>query len=210
MNLIFDYLIDPYRGYGTVDILLEALAVVMGLLSVWYAKRDHIAVYPTGMLSTALYVYLLFQANLLGDMLINAYFFSMSIYGWYFWEKREGGTLVNSISTLDKKEIRWSFVLFLGAAFFVLIVYQLFDKWTDWTAPIDAFTTALFFVAMWLMARRKIAHWIFWIIGNVISVPLYLYKGLGLTSLQYFIFTLIAIFGYIQWKKSYNNSKQAA
>ena len=91
MNPIFDYLIDPYRGYGTVDILLEALAVVMGLLSVWYAKRDHIAVYPTGMLSTALYVYLLFQANLLGDMMINAYFFSMSIYGWYFWGQREGG-----------------------------------------------------------------------------------------------------------------------
>ena len=210
MNPIFDYLIDPYSGYGTVDILLEALAVVMGLLSVWYAKRDHIAVYPTGMLSTALYVYLLFQANLLGDMMINAYFFSMSIYGWYFWGQREGGTRVNRISTLDKKEIRGSVVLFLAAAFFVLIVYQLFDKWTDWTAPIDAFTTALFFVAMWLMARRKIAHWIFWIIGNVISVPLYLYKGLGLTSLQYFIFTLIAIFGYIEWKKSYNNSKQAA
>ena len=210
MNPIFDYLIDPYSGYGTVDILLEALAVVMGLLSVWYAKRDHIAVYPTGMLSTALYVYLLFQANLLGDMIINAYFFSMSIYGWYFWGQREGGTRVNRISTLDKKEIRGSVVLFLAAAFFVLIVYQLFDKWTDWTAPIDAFTTALFFVAMWLMARRKIAHWVFWIIGDLISVPLYLYKGLGLTSLQYFIFTLIAIFGYIQWKKSYNNAKQAA
>jgi len=210
MNPIFDYLIDPYSGYGTVDILLEALAVVMGLLSVWYAKRDHIAVYPTGMLSTALYVYLLFQANLLGDMMINAYFFSMSIYGWYFWGQREGGTRVNRISTLDKKEIRGSVVLFLAAAFFVLIVYQLFDKWTDWTAPIDAFTTALFFVAMWLMARRKIAHWVFWIIGDLISVPLYLYKGLGLTSLQYFIFTLIAIFGYIQWKKSYNNTKQAA
>ena len=210
MNPIFDYLIDPYSGYGTVDILLEALAVVMGLLSVWYAKRDHIAVYPTGMLSTALYVYLLFQANLLGDMMINAYFFSMSIYGWYFWGQREGGTRVNRISTLDKKEIRGSVVLFLAAAFFVLIVYQLFDKWTDWTAPMDAFTTALFFVAMWLMARRKIAHWVFWIIGDLISVPLYLYKGLGLTSLQYFIFTLIAIFGYIQWKKSYNNAKQAA
>jgi len=210
MNPIFDYLIDPYSGYGTLDILLEALAVVMGLLSVWYAKRDHIAVYPTGMLSTALYVYLLFQANLLGDMMINAYFFSMSIYGWYFWGQREGGTRVNRISTLDKKEIRGSVVLFLAAAFFVLIVYQLFDKWTDWTAPIDAFTTALFFVAMWLMARRKIAHWVFWIIGDLISVPLYLYKGLGLTSLQYFIFTLIAIFGYIQWKKSYNNTKQAA
>ena len=210
MNPIFDYLIDPYSGYGTLDILLEALAVVMGLLSVWYAKRDHIAVYPTGMLSTALYVYLLFQANLLGDMMINAYFFSMSIYGWYFWGQREGGTRVNRISTLDKKEIRGSVVLFLAAAFFVLIVYQLFDKWTDCTAPMDAFTTALFFVAMWLMARRKIAHWVFWIIGDLISVPLYLYKGLGLTSLQYFIFTLIAIFGYIQWKKSYNNTKQAA
>ena len=85
-----------------------------------------------------------------------------------------------------------------------------FDKWTDWTAPVDSFTTALFFVGMWLMARRKIEHWIFWIVGDVISVPLYLYKGLGLTSIQYLIFTFIAILGYIQWKKAYNKELQTA
>ena len=89
-------------------------------------------------------------------------------------------------------------------------IYLHFDKWNDWTAPVDSFTTAIFFVGMWLMARKKIEHWIFWIIGDIISIPLYLYKGMGLTSIQYIIFTIIAIFGYLEWKKSYNNSKQIA
>jgi nicotinamide mononucleotide transporter len=78
-------------------------------------------------------------------------------------------------------------------------------KWNSWTAPIDTFTTALFFVGMWLMARRKIEHWVCWIIGDLISIPLYLYKGLALTSFQYLIFTLISILGYLEWKKAYNN-----
>jgi nicotinamide mononucleotide transporter len=193
-----------------LDIVLEAVAVLLGLLSVWFAKRDHIAVYPSGMLSTGIFVYILFQANLLGDMLINAYFFVMSIYGWYFWIQKEGNQVLNPIAKMNSKEFKWAIVLFFGAVLFVIGIYLFFDKWTDWTAPVDTFTTALFFVGMWLMARRKIEHWIFWIVGDVISVPLYLYKGLGLTSIQYLIFTLIAILGYIQWKKAYNKELQTA
>ena len=198
MNPIFDFLVEPYQNYNTLDIVLEAVAVLLGLLSVWFAKRDHIAVYPSGMLSTGIFVYILFQANLLGDMLINAYFFVMSIYGWYFWIQKEGNQVLNPIAKMNSKEFKWAIVLFFGAVLFVIGIYLFFDKWTDWTAPVDTFTTALFFVGMWLMARRKIEHWIFWIVGDVISVPLYLYKGLGLTSIQYLIFTLIAILGYIQ------------
>ena len=89
MNPIFDFLVEPYQNYNTLDIVLEAVAVLLGLLSVWFAKRDHIAVYPSGMLSTGIFVYILLQANLLGDMLINAYFFVMSIYGWYFWTRKK-------------------------------------------------------------------------------------------------------------------------
>ena len=210
MNPIFDFLVEPYQNYNTLDIVLESVAVLLGLLSVWFAKRDHIAVYPSGMLSTGIFVYILFQANLLGDMLINAYFFVMSIYGWYFWIQKEGNQVLNPIAKMNSKEFKWAIVLFFGAVLFVIGIYLFFDKWTDWTAPVDTFTTALFFVGMWLMARRKIEHWIFWIVGDVISVPLYLYKGLGLTSIQYLIFTLIAILGYIQWKKTYNKELQTA
>ena len=210
MNPIFDFLVEPYQNYNTLDIVLEAVAVLLGLLSVWFAQRDHIAVYPSGMLSTGIFVYILFQANLLGDMLINAYFFVMSIYGWYFWIQKEGNQVLNPIAKMNSKEFKWAIVLFFGAVLFVIGIYLFFDKWTDWTAPVDTFTTALFFVGMWLMARRKIEHWIFWIVGDVISVPLYLYKGLGLTSIQYLIFTLIAILGYIQWKKAYNKELQTA
>ena len=210
MNPIFEFLLKPYQNYETFDIFLESVAVVLGLLSVWFAKRDQIAVYPSGMLSTAIFVYILYQASLLGDMLINAYFFIVSIYGWYFWVRKKRQKTENPISRMNPLEKRMWFVFFMIILFFVAGIYILFDKWQDWSAPIDCFTTALFFVGMWFMARKRLEHWIFWIVGDLISIPLYLYKGLGLTSFQYLIFTLIAIFGYIQWKRIYNNKRVIA
>ena len=201
MLQIFEYLVDPYMGYEIGDIFLEIVAVVMGLVSVYFAKKDHLWVYPTGMISTAIYVYLLVQAGLVGDVLINAYYFIMSVYGWFFWTQKKEGITVHAIASINRRETQMSVFLFIGSIVGVGLLYVFFDKANDWTAPVDTLTTALFFVGMWLMARRKIQHWIFWIIGDVISVPLYLVKGLGLTSLQYIIFTLIAIFGYREWKK---------
>ncbi len=208
MNPIFDFFVDPYKTYSTLDILLEGVAVITGLLSVWFAKQDKVWVYPTGMISTAIYVYLLLKAGLLGDFLINAYYFAMSIYGWIFWTQQKEGVTVHQIDKVSASEKKWSFFLFVLSLLFVGGLYTILGRWASWTAPIDTFTTALFFVGMWLMARRKIAHWIYWIVGDLISIPLYLYKGLALTSFQYLIFTLIAIFGYIQWKKVYNNRIQ--
>jgi len=97
-------------------------------------------------------------------------------------------------------------MIFVGTLIFVYIVYKTFDKWNDWTAYVDTLTTAVFFVGMWLMARRKIENWMFWIIGDVISIPLYFYKGFTFTSFQYLIFTIMAIFGYLAWKKSLNKT----
>jgi len=154
------------------------------------------------MISTLIFVYLLFKWELLGDMLINGYYFIMSIYGWYIWTRKVDKTHVNQISTTTFKEKKISIVLFTAALLFVFIIYQKFDKWTSWVAYIDTITTAIFFVGMWLMAKRKIENWIFWIIGDLISVPLYLYKGFTFTSFQYFGFTFIAIFGYLAWKKN--------
>ena len=207
MNQIFNFLIEPYQNYAIIDVVLEAIAVILGLLSVYFAKRDQIAVYPTGMLSTIIFVYILFKANLLGDMVINAYFFLVSIYGWYFWLLKKEKKTENPISVMDPLEKKWWFILFIIILFLIAGIYILFDKWNNWSAPIDCFTTGLFFIGMWFMARKRLEHWIFWIVGDIISIPLYLYKGLALTSIQYFIFTLIAIFGYIQWKQIYDSKK---
>ena len=202
MTTIFEFLFDQYKTYSTLDITLEIVAVIFGFLSVWFSKQNKIWVFPTGMISTLIFVYLLFKWELLGDMLINGYYFIMSIYGWYIWTRKVDKTDVNKISTTTFKEKKISIVLFIAALLFVFIIYQKFDKWTSWVAYIDTITTAIFFVGMWLMAKRKIENWIFWIIGDLISVPLYLYKGFTFTSFQYFGFTFIAIFGYLAWKKN--------
>lgn len=210
MSPIFDFLFQQYDGYAIADIVLEVLGVLFGLISVWYAKKNNIWVYPTGMISTAIFVYLLLKWSLLGDMLINGYFFVMSAYGWYYWTRKKEEVYVNPISTTVRKEYITSAALFIGSLLFVYWIYVLFDKWNDWTAYVDTFTTAIFFVGMWLMARRKIENWIFWIIGDFISIPLYFYKGFTLTSIQYIIFTVIAIYGYRSWKKILNKSLPAA
>jgi nicotinamide mononucleotide transporter len=206
---MFDLLFQQYSGYQTLDILLEIIAVVFGILSVWFSKKNNILVYPTGMISTSIFTYLLFKWSLLGDMMINAYYFMMSIYGWYIWT-RKVNNIVTPISKVNSPEKITSLIIFFFSLSFVYGIYNYFDKWGSYTSYIDNFTTAIFFVAMWLMANRKIESWVFWIIGNIISIPLYFYKGLTFTSIQYIIFTVIAILGYYTWKKILDNSNQTA
>ncbi|MBC8302027.1 MAG: nicotinamide mononucleotide transporter [Pelagibacterales bacterium] len=209
MLQIFNYLFEQYSEYETLDIILEITGVVFGLLSVWFSKNNNILVFPTGMISTSIFVYLLYKWILLGDMMINGYYFIVSIYGWYIWTRKQNN-VVTPISTLNYNEKKISIFIFIFSIIFVYLVYVYFDKWDSFTAYIDNFTTAIFFVGMWLMAKRKIENWIFWIIGDVISIPLYFYKGLTFTSLQYLIFTFIAIAGYYSWKKILNKSNQTA
>ena len=204
MNEIFNILFGQYSEYEIVDIVLEIIAVIFGFLSVWSSKNNKFWVYPTGMISTSIFVYLLLKWSLLGDMMINGYYFIMSIYGWYIWTRKVDSTHNTPITKTTKKENKISILLFFATLFFVFIVYNFFDKWTSWVAYVDTITTAIFFVGMWLMARKKIENWIFWIIGDIISIPLYFYKGFTFTSFQYLIFTVIAIYGYIEWKKLLN------
>lgn len=210
MQPIFDFFFAQYYGYRPLFIVLEVIAVIFGFLSVWYSKKENILVYPTGIVSTLIFVYLLWQWGLLGDMMINAYYFSMSIYGWYIWTRKVDLEHYTPITTMTRKEHFYTLFLFIGTLLFVYLVYNYFDRWTDWYAYLDTYTTAIFFVGMWLMARKKLENWIYWIIGDIISVPLYFYKGLTLTSLQYLVFTIIAVFGYIAWKKSLNKRLQTA
>jgi nicotinamide mononucleotide transporter len=207
MTEIFNLLFEQYKTYSTLDITLEIIAVIFGFLSVWFSKQNKIWVFPTGMVSTLIFVYLLLKWELLGDLMINAYYFIMSVYGWYIWTRKVDATQVTQISTTTTKEKKLAVVIFLATLIFVYLVYNYNEKWTSWVAYVDTFTTAIFFVGMWLMAKRKIENWLFWIVGDLISVPLYLYKGFAFTSFQYFGFTFIAIFGYLAWKKNLHKTQ---
>jgi nicotinamide mononucleotide transporter len=202
-NPIIQFVFEPYFGMDPYLVWLEMIAVFFGFLSVWYAKKENIWVYPTGIISTVIFVYLLWVYSLLGDMLINGYYSLLSVYGWWVWTRKEGGAPL-AISRTTPKEKKWSILFFAVTMLFVVVVYDYFDKFNVWTAYVDTLTTAIFFVGMWLMAKKKIENWTFWIIGDVISIPLYWYKGLIFTSFQYLIFTIIAILGYIEWKNRLN------
>ena len=212
-----DLFIKPYESYETYQIILEFTAAFFGLLSVYFSIKKNIWVYPTGIVSTALYVYILFKFGLLGDMMINFYYTVMSIYGWILWAKNAEDHVHVEVSHATKKEWMVSAGLFLVSLLLVTVVYYykpfIDNQFStenvnfglyhlDWANWLDIFTTAIFLVGMWLMAKRKIENWIFWIIGDLICIPMMLYKGLGITSVQYLVFTVMAVIGYLEWKKN--------
>ena len=208
MNQIFNLLFEQYSSYAALDVVMEITAVLFGFASVWYSKQNNILVFPTGLISTSIFVYLLFKWQLLGDMMINGYYFIMSLYGWYIWTRKVDSKNLTPISVVTKKEQITGGIIFVSTLVLVYEVYQFFKMWTNWVAYVDTLTTALFFVGMWLMAKRKIENWYFWIIADIISVPLYLHKGLVFTSIQYFGFTILAIYGFLAWKKNLINDPQ--
>lgn len=208
MSPIFEFFFEIYRDRPLCLVVLEAVAFVFGITSVVYAKKEHIRVYPTGLVATLITMYIFFQDRLLGDMMINLYYSLMSIYGWWNWSRREGGQRVVHISRTDHREKWIGFLLFLGTAALNFLVYRLFDTEIGPANYIDILTSGIFFTAMWYMATKKLENWTLWILADLITVPLYAYRGWGMLSLQYLIFTILAIQGYIAWKKLLDNSPQ--
>mgnify|MGYP001157146369 FL=1 len=191
----------------SIDLGLEVFAAFLGVLSVWFAKKNKILVYPTGIISTLIYVWILFKNQLLGDLIVNAYFFLMSIYGWFFWSRKNEGNFQNNISRLNLNESIFGLIIFTFGFITINYLYNISNWQENHVSSIDTLTTAIFCSAMWFMARRKIEHWILWIIGDIISVPLYIYKGLYFTSIQYLIFTIIALLGFFTWLRELNKKK---
>lgn len=179
---------------------LEGFAVFFGIASVYFSMKENIWVYPTGIISTLIYVWICFQYKLYADMGINAYYFSMSIFGWYVWTHPKEGAKVLPVTWLQAKGWIISIGIFLvsyGVLYFVL------SRFTDSDVPYrDSFTTSSAFVGMWLMAKKKVENWIFWIITDLVSIPLYFYKGLVLTTFQFMFFTVLATLGLLAWIKS--------
>ena len=224
---LIDWLFGQYAEYPTLFIILELIGVVFGVASVLLAKRTSVLAFPIGLISTAIFVYLLWEWQLFGDMLINAYYSVMSIYGWINWSQHKNAQDADSvyIEHVSRKDVPLMALLSSVTVAFVALIYYFrpvinndfsFDgavlglhlfTWVDYT---DMLTTALFLMAMVLMAQRKIEHWLLWIVADAISVPLYLYKGLSFTALQYVAFTLIAIWAYYEWQRRYRQQFNAA
>tara|TARA_B100001113_G_scaffold162901_1_gene133357 strand:+ start:646 stop:1263 length:618 start_codon:yes stop_codon:yes gene_type:complete len=198
---LYDFFLEAYSTYSKLDIGLEFLAFSFGIISVIYAKKENILVYPTGIICTVITVYLLYKAQYFGDMMMNIYYSLMSIYGWWNWSRIQNDKYLLKITRFSKNDLGLTVFLFLLTITITYAVY-IFNL-TEIKIPnyIDIFTSGIFFTAMWLMANKKLESWVFWIIGDVITVPLYAYRGLGMLSLQYIIFTILAIQGYIEWKK---------
>ena len=234
MTEFLDFFIEPYKNAPIINIVLEFIAALFGIISVFYAKKENILVFPTGIISTALYVYLLSQWNLYGDLIINIYYTLMSIYGWYMWSKIidvEKNHI--HISRTNKNDKLKTIGIFVFTSIFVILVYRYYnvmpnnlgisesisyaysnmtsgnlEDFRKITPYLDTFTTGIFFAAMWLMANKKIENWTFWIAGNIVSIPLYFIKGYGFTGIQYSIFLILAFQGYIAWKKSLDKNLQ--
>jgi nicotinamide mononucleotide transporter len=184
---------------------IEAVAVIMGIVSVWYSRKENILVYPTGLINTTLYIYLSYKGHLLGEASVNVYYSIMSVYGWYLWtRKKEDQTgFVLQITRSDKKQ--WvQQLLFFGCIYtgiYFLLTYAKSAFAPEAIPWADAFASATAYTGMWLMAKKKVESWIWWILTNITSIPLYFIKGYAFTSVQFIVLLILAIAGYISWHK---------
>lgn len=203
---IWDFIFGQYSEYSTTQIILEVIAIVMSVISVLYSMRNSVLVFPFGILSTLLFVYLLYEWNLLGDMVINGYYFIMSIYGWYYWLKYGKAGRETPITKVLDREWIIAGAIALSTGIGIFLLYYFTNRLESWVSYIDMLTTGIFFAGMWLMARRKLEHWLVLMVGNIISVPLYFYKihemysAFSLTALLYIFLSIIAYLGYKKWK----------
>ena len=183
--------------------LLEILAVITGIISVWLTKKENVLLYPVGIISVLLWIYLCWVGKLFGQSVINFFFFVMNVFGWINWSAKndfnESKVVIKNNSFNENL-----LVLFISAILSIIIVFILIPLQDANShllfVVVEAIITALNFVAMWLMAWKRIEHWILWIIGDLMCIPLFVYKEYPLGVVQFVFFIIIAYLGYKEWK----------
>lgn len=187
----------------------EYLAVFSGVISVWYSRKENVLVYPLGLVNTIIYIYISFNGHLLGEATVNFYYTIMSIVGWYMWSKKDtANKAVLHITTSTTKEwlTHLSFFAILYLLFFGALIYfkkMFFDGVIPWA---DAFASATAFTGMWLMVKKKIESWYWWIATNIASIPLYFVKHYVFSSVYYLVLLIMAVFGLLSWLKKYKTA----
>ena len=182
--------------------LLEFIGVIAGIASVWFSRKENILVYPVGLINTIIYVFISLKGSLFGEASVNLYYTIMSIYGWILWSKRnEQHEVILQIQYSNRRE--WLYQLLFFATFYVgiyLALIYLKKVFYSNTIPLaDAFASATAYTGMWLMAKKKVESWIWWIATNIASIPLYYIKGYAFTSVQYIVLLILAVAGLFSW-----------
>jgi nicotinamide mononucleotide transporter len=200
MQEVIQKFIDNIQNTGW----MEYVAVVSGIASVYFSKKENILVYPVGLINTVFYVYLSIKGSLFGEASVNFYYTVMSIYGWILWARRDQQhQIVLHITNSSFKE--WMQHLLFFGFFYVAVFSALTWLKTAFyanTIPVlDAFASATAFTGMWLMAKKKVESWYWWIATNITSIPLYFIKDYVLTSVYYLILLILAFFGLMEWKQ---------
>ena len=203
MGEVYDFFLSSYSNYSRIDIVLEFLAFWFGIISVVFAKKQNILVYPTGIICTIITMYLMYKVSLLGHILVNLLYTIISFFGWWNWSRRENNDLVVKVSKFTSNDLTKSLLIFFFIVFVAYFAHDFFaTNFEGQIKELDILTSGIFVTAMWLMANKKLENWILWIIGNVITIPLYLSSDKIILSIQYIIFTILAVQAYIEWKKS--------
>lgn len=195
IHLIWQQLLEGLRA----TTWLEYIAVFFGIASVIFSRLENIWVYPTGIVNTTVYIYLSIVAGLYAEAGVNFYYTVMSIVGWVLWAQKKEGEKVLHITRSSRRE--W----LISLAFFAscwLVLWWVLRSYTNSTVPLaDGFASAAAYTGMWLMARKKLENWLWWIVTNIASIPLYFIKGFVFTSFQYLVFLVLAVMGYVEWRR---------
>lgn len=208
MQEIFQQFMDGLRATTAI----EFIAVIAGIVSVIYSRMENILVFPTGLINTTLFIYLSIKGQLFGEASVNFYYTVMSLYGWWNWARRDKSNHhVVHIGPSTKKEIGYQLLFFTG---FFFLIFSILTWIRSAFAPdaipwADALASASAFTGMWLMARKKIESWYWWIVTNIVSIPLWFVKGYVFTSVQFMVLLVLAVAGLIEWKKRYIMQSQA-
>ncbi len=183
---------------------LEFIAVLSGIVSVWYSRKEDILVYPTGLINTLAYVWLSFHSSLLGEASVNLYYTILSIYGWILWSKKDQQQqVILHVTRSSRKELLQQYAFFgVGYALMFFALTFLKRGFAPMAIPwADAFASATAYTGMWLMTKKKLESWYWWIATNVASIPLYFIKHYVFTSVYYVILLGLAIAGLLEWNK---------
>ena len=186
-----------------MNFYFEIIAVLTGVVSVWLAKRENVWLYPVGIISVLLWIYLCWIGKLYGQSVINLFFFLMNGYGWYNWLRKDDDNNPNVL--IKNNTNRENFLVFITSLFFSFVIYFLLLPFQDQQASqlyivIESIITALNFVAMWLMAWKRVEHWLLWIVGDILCIPLFVHKEYPIGVIQFMVFIVIAYLGYKEWK----------
>lgn len=199
MDLLWNWFLDNY---------IELFGAILGFVYIFFSIRQNILTWPVGLLTSLLYVWVFLVSKLYADMALQMYYVAISIYGWYEWLH---GNKANHAEPVSVSRLTWKLAVLLSFLSLILffLIWLVLENFTDSPVPVaDSLATSLSIVATWMLARKILEHWLVWIFVDAFSMGLFWYKGLHPTVFLFAVYTIMAVFGYLEWKKEFRSDSK--